>query len=71
LIRRRDEPIAKLRNPWRGKDVPMTDHETAIEAFLEATDTALEEYDQGYVDADATLSVVRSHIGELRENVEE
>jgi hypothetical protein len=49
----------------------MTDHETAIEEFLDATDTALEEYDQGYVDADATLQVVRSHVDELRETVEE
>ena len=49
----------------------MTDHEQAIEAFLDATDTALEEYDQGYVDADATLSVVRNHVEELRESVEE
>ncbi|SEH64923.1 MULTISPECIES: hypothetical protein [Halopenitus] len=39
----------------------------AVEQFLEATDTALSEYDQGYVDADATLSVVRDHVETLRE----
>lgn len=49
----------------------MTDPEAAIEEFLDATDTALEEYDQGYVDADATLSIVRTHVDELRDVVEE
>lgn len=48
----------------------MTDYEAAIEDFLDATDTALEEYDQGYVDADATLRVVRAHVDELRDAVE-
>jgi len=42
----------------------------AVAAFLESADGALEEYDQGYADADATLSVVRSHLDELREAVE-
>lgn len=49
----------------------MTDHEDAIETFLERTDTALEEYDQGYADADATLSLVRTHVEDLRETVED
>lgn len=49
----------------------MTDHEQAIETFLDATDSALEEYDQGYADADATLRIVRSHLDELRDTVEE
>ena len=48
----------------------MTDAERAVEEFLDRTDTALEEYDQGYADADATLSKVRSHVEELRESVE-
>ncbi len=44
----------------------MTDDlETAVERFLDETETALGEYDQGYVDADATLSVIRSHLDEL------
>ena len=45
----------------------MTDDdlETAVEQFLDGTETALGEYDQGYVDADATLSVIRSHLDEL------
>jgi len=42
----------------------------AVAAFLERVDGALAEYDQGYADADATLSVVRSHLDELREVVE-
>lgn len=49
----------------------MTDPETAIEEFLDATDAAFEEYDRGYADADATLRVVRNHVEELREHVEE
>lgn len=49
----------------------MTDHEDAIETFLNAADTALAEYDQGYEDADATLTVVRDHIEDLRETVED
>jgi hypothetical protein len=49
----------------------MSDHERAIEEFLNATDTVLEEYDQGYVDADATLSKVRAHVAEVRDAVED
>lgn len=48
----------------------MGDHERAIEEFLDATDTAFGEYDQGYVDADATLSKVRTHVEALRDSVE-
>jgi phage gp29-like protein len=44
----------------------MTDHEAAIEQFLADADAALEEYDQGYEDADATLTVLRDHIDDLR-----
>lgn len=49
----------------------MTDHEDAIEEFLAGADAALAEYDQGYEDADATLTVVRDHIEDLRETVED
>lgn len=49
----------------------MSDHERAIREFLDDADTALEEYDQGYVDADATLSKIRSHMDALRDSVEQ
>lgn len=49
----------------------MSDAEAAIEDFLAQTDTALEEYDRGYTDADATLSVIRNHMDDLRDVVEE
>ncbi|WP_197428533.1 hypothetical protein [Halapricum sp. CBA1109] len=48
----------------------MTDHEAAIEQFLDDADAALSEYDQGYADADATLTLVRDHIDELRETLD-
>lgn len=48
----------------------MTDTDAAIQEFLDGTDAALSEYDKGYADADATLSLVRKHIEELRETVE-
>lgn len=44
--------------------------EAAVEAFLDDTESALDDYDQGYADADATLSVVRTHIDELAATVE-
>ena len=37
----------------------------AVERFLNETESALDSYDQGYADADATLSVVRTHMDEL------
>ncbi|WP_280587211.1 hypothetical protein [Halorubrum sp. Boch-26] len=37
----------------------------AVERFLDETESALDAYDQGYADADATLSVVRTHMDEL------
>ncbi|MEF8882275.1 MAG: hypothetical protein V5A34_07120 [Halapricum sp.] len=49
----------------------MSEYEEAIGTFLDAVDNAFEEYDQGYADADATLRVVRAHVEELREPVEE
>ena len=44
--------------------------EAAVEAFLDDTESALDDYDQGYADADATLSVIRTHIDELAAAVE-
>ncbi|WP_436923901.1 hypothetical protein [Halosimplex amylolyticum] len=50
----------------------MTDDlQTAVEQFLDKTDTTLGEYDQGYADADATLTVLRDHISDLRDAAEE
>jgi hypothetical protein len=48
----------------------MSDVETAVEQFLQRSDSALDEYEQGYTDADATVRVLESHIEELREHVE-
>lgn len=45
----------------------MSDIDDAVEAFLENADTAYDEYDQGYADADATLRRLRRHIEDLRE----
>jgi len=39
--------------------------EAAVERFLNETESVLDDYDQGYADADATLSVVRTRIDEL------
>lgn len=44
--------------------------EDAVETFLRRTDTVYGEYDQGYVDADAALSVLEDHVEELREVAE-
>ncbi|QLH79413.1 hypothetical protein HZS55_19850 [Halosimplex rubrum] len=50
----------------------MTDElDTAVEDFLDRTDAALSEYDDGYADADATLRVVRNHLADLREAAED
>jgi len=48
----------------------MDDHETTVAAFLDGVDRAFEEYDQGYADADATLQLVRSHVEDLRQQVD-
>ncbi|WP_415382548.1 hypothetical protein [Halosimplex sp. TS25] len=49
----------------------MTDLDEAVEEFLDKTDTTLGEYDKGYADADATLTVLRDHISDLRDAAEE
>ncbi|MFB6140596.1 MAG: hypothetical protein ABEJ26_09205 [Halosimplex sp.] len=50
----------------------MTDElESAVEDFLDKTDATLDEYDQGYADADATLGVLRDHLSDLREAYED
>jgi hypothetical protein len=45
----------------------MTDTEAAVERFLRDYDAAMEEYEAGYADADATLRVVDGHVDRLRE----
>jgi hypothetical protein len=45
----------------------MTDADDAIEAFLAETETVFEEYDQGYMDADAALRRIRGHVEDLRD----
>jgi hypothetical protein len=45
----------------------MAELEASVEEFLENADSVLSEYEQGYMDADATLSVLEGHIEELRE----
>lgn len=51
----------------------MTDEPTdaAVERFLDRAAAALDDYDEGYADADATLAMLRTHIDELSETVEE
>jgi len=46
------------------------DLETAVREFLHRAETACEEYDRGYVDADATLAVLRRHVDDLADEVE-
>ena len=41
--------------------------ESAVEAFLSKADSAYEEYDRGYIDADATLRQLESAIEQLRD----
>ncbi|MEZ3162664.1 hypothetical protein ABNG03_16340 [Halorubrum sp. RMP-47] len=51
----------------------MTDDpsDTAVERFLDRAESALDSYDQGYADADATLATLRTHVDELAAGVEE
>lgn len=49
----------------------MTDTDDAVERFLQRTDDAYGEYENGYADADATLRRLERHIEELREEYED
>jgi hypothetical protein len=49
----------------------MTDTEVAVERFLRGYDAAMDEYESGYADADATLGVVDGHVERLREALDE
>ncbi|CCQ34811.1 hypothetical protein HLRTI_000903 [Halorhabdus tiamatea SARL4B] len=48
----------------------MSDIEAAVEEFLKEYDDAREDYDRGYVDADATVRLVDSHVEDLRDALE-
>lgn len=50
---------------WSGVS-DSDDLESAVESFLSAADSAYEEYDRGYIDADATLRQLESAIDGLR-----
>lgn len=45
----------------------MDDLEAVIEEFLDDADDVYTEYDQGYMDADAALSILEGHLDDLRE----
>jgi len=45
--------------------------EAAVERFLDETESSLDSYDQGYADADATISALQTHIDELAAAVDE
>jgi len=49
----------------------MTELEEAVEAFLAEADAVYDEYDQGYMDADAALSRLEPPLSELRDATEE
>lgn len=49
----------------------MSDDNDAVEEFLAAADNVYGEYEQGYMDADAALSLLETQIETLREEVEE
>lgn len=48
----------------------MTDTDDAVEEFLREADTVFDEYDDGYMDADAALRRLRTHIEALEESAE-
>lgn len=50
--------------------MPEDDLERTVQEFLDASDSVYDEYDQGYVDADAALSMLTPHLDTLRESVE-
>ncbi|MFB6101289.1 MAG: hypothetical protein ABEJ73_01845 [Haloplanus sp.] len=46
------------------------DIDTEVETFLDAAERVYDEYDDGYVDADAALSQLGDHISALRDAYE-
>ena len=49
----------------------MSDLEASIAEFLDSADDCYSEYENGYVDADATLRRLEGHIDDLRDAAEE
>lgn len=45
----------------------MAELEESVEEFLDDADYVISEYEQGYMDADAALSVLEGHVDDLRE----
>ena len=70
--RRRDRGDERY-NPAAIEPAGMSDDEieAAVDRFLEETESALDSYDQGYADADATVSVLRTRIDELAAAVDD
>ena len=49
----------------------MSESDAAVETFLDEVETVYAEYENGYMDADAALSLLETHIDELREATRE
>lgn len=45
--------------------------EEAVDAFVGDAETVYDEYDQGYLDADAALRRIRTHLDDLEDAAEE
>ena len=50
----------------------MTDEqlETAVKQFVADAESAYEEYEKGYADADAVLGLIRSHLDQLEQELD-
>ncbi|ACM57723.1 hypothetical protein Hlac_2146 [Halorubrum lacusprofundi ATCC 49239] len=72
-VRSRRDDDSKGYNPAAVEPVTMSDEtiEAAVEHFLDETESSLDSYEQGYADADATLTVLRTHIDELAAAVDD
>lgn len=44
--------------------------ESAVDAFVADVETVYDEYDQGYLDADAALRRIRAHLDDLEDAAE-
>jgi hypothetical protein len=51
-------------------DSEHPDLDAAVADFLDATERVYDEYDDGYVDADAALSRLGDHVSTLRDTYE-
>lgn len=52
--------------PGSGDDPRSEPLEDVVDGVLDDIDAAYDDYERGYTDADATLSVVMSHVERLR-----